>query len=60
MWEANTSVTLLNTGADVVVLRHPAAVPLVKHAIDEAHGRSSDGIGEQAISRPRKGERPWH
>ncbi len=35
LWEANTSVTLLNTGADVLVLRHPAAVSLVKHTIDE-------------------------
>jgi acetyl-CoA decarbonylase/synthase complex subunit delta len=35
LWEASTSVTLLNTGADVVVLRHPETVSLVKHAIDE-------------------------
>jgi len=35
LWEANTSVTLLNTGADILVLRHPDTVTLVKHAIDE-------------------------
>ena len=33
LWEANTSVTLVNTGADILVLRHPASVPLVKSAI---------------------------
>jgi acetyl-CoA decarbonylase/synthase, CODH/ACS complex subunit delta len=33
LWEANTSVTLVNTGADILVLRHPASVPLVKNAI---------------------------
>ena len=35
LWEANTSVTLINTGADIVVLRHPASVPLVKDAINK-------------------------
>jgi len=35
LWEANTSVTLVNTGADLLVLRHPDTIPLVKHAIDE-------------------------
>jgi acetyl-CoA decarbonylase/synthase complex subunit delta len=35
LWEADTSVTLLNTGADVLVLRHPDTIPLVRHAIDE-------------------------
>jgi acetyl-CoA decarbonylase/synthase, CODH/ACS complex subunit delta len=35
LWEAMTSVTLLNTGADLLVLRHPDTIPLVKHAIDE-------------------------
>jgi len=34
LWEANTAVTLLETGADIVILRHPAAIPLVKTAID--------------------------
>jgi len=34
LWEANTAVTLLQTGADIVVLRHPDAIPLVKTAID--------------------------
>lgn len=33
LWEANTSITLLNTGADILVLRHPATIPLVKDAI---------------------------
>jgi len=34
LWEANTAVTLLQTGADIVILRHPDAIPLVKKAID--------------------------
>jgi acetyl-CoA decarbonylase/synthase, CODH/ACS complex subunit delta len=34
LWEATTSVTLLNTGADVLVLRHPDTIPLVRRAID--------------------------
>jgi acetyl-CoA decarbonylase/synthase complex subunit delta len=33
LWEANTSITLVNTGADILVLRHPATIPLVKDAI---------------------------
>jgi acetyl-CoA decarbonylase/synthase, CODH/ACS complex subunit delta len=33
LWETNTAVTLLETGADIVVLRHPDAVPLVEEAI---------------------------
>lgn len=35
LWEANTGVTLLETGADIVVLRHPDSIPLVKQVIDE-------------------------
>lgn len=35
LWEADTAVTLLDTGADIVVLRHPETIPLVKHAISE-------------------------
>ncbi len=34
LWEANTAVTLLEAGADIVVLRHPGAVPLVHRVID--------------------------
>ncbi len=35
LWEANTSVTLLETGAGIVVLRHPDVIPLVQHAIGQ-------------------------
>ncbi|MCL5736182.1 MAG: acetyl-CoA decarbonylase/synthase complex subunit delta [Actinobacteria bacterium] len=35
LWEANTSVTLLGTGADILVLRHPETISLVKYAVDE-------------------------
>jgi acetyl-CoA decarbonylase/synthase, CODH/ACS complex subunit delta len=34
LWEANTAVTLVNTGGNLLVLRHPATIPLVKNAID--------------------------
>jgi acetyl-CoA decarbonylase/synthase complex subunit delta len=33
LWEVNTAVTLLETGANIVVMRHPDSVPLVKQAI---------------------------
>jgi acetyl-CoA decarbonylase/synthase complex subunit delta len=34
-WETLTSITLLESGADIVVLRHPESVKHVKAAIDE-------------------------
>jgi acetyl-CoA decarbonylase/synthase complex subunit delta len=34
-WETMTAVTLLESGADVVVLRHPESVRLVKKTIDQ-------------------------
>jgi len=34
-WEALTAVTLLESGADIVVLRHPERVRRVKAAIEE-------------------------
>ncbi len=34
-WEVLTAVTLLESGADIVVLRHPESVKQVKAAIDE-------------------------
>jgi acetyl-CoA decarbonylase/synthase complex subunit delta len=33
VWEATTAGTLLQSGADVVVLRHPRSIPLVKKTI---------------------------
>jgi acetyl-CoA decarbonylase/synthase, CODH/ACS complex subunit delta len=35
LWEANTATTLLQSGADVVTMRHPRAIGLIKRAIDE-------------------------
>jgi len=35
LWEANTSLTLLETGADILVLRHPDTLPLVRRVIDK-------------------------
>jgi acetyl-CoA decarbonylase/synthase complex subunit delta len=35
LWEQLTANTLLNAGADIVVLRHPRTVELVKDAIDK-------------------------
>ena len=34
-WEALTAISLLHAGADVLVMRHPRAVVLVKSAIDK-------------------------
>ena len=34
-WETLTAVTLLESGADILVLRHPESVQRVKAAIDE-------------------------
>ena len=35
IWEISTAITLLQSGADIVTLRHPAAIDRVKQAIDE-------------------------
>jgi len=35
LWEQITAVTLLNAGADIVTLRHPKSVELVKATIDK-------------------------
>jgi len=35
LWEANTATTLLQAGADVITMRHPAAVSLLQRAIDQ-------------------------
>ena len=34
MWEAMTAITLLQAGSDLLVMRHPKAITLVKQAID--------------------------
>jgi acetyl-CoA decarbonylase/synthase complex subunit delta len=34
-WEITTATTLLQSGADIVVLRHPASVSAVREAIDD-------------------------
>ena len=33
-WETLTSITLLESGADIVVLRHPESIKRVKNAIE--------------------------
>jgi acetyl-CoA decarbonylase/synthase, CODH/ACS complex subunit delta len=35
LWESNTSLTLLETGANILVLRHPDTLPLVRRVIDK-------------------------
>jgi len=35
MWEATTAISLLNAGADIITLRHPDNVPIVKSAIEK-------------------------
>ena len=37
-WEETTAVTLLNAGVDIVVLRHPKTITLVKATIDKLMG----------------------
>jgi len=39
-WEALTSISLLQAGADILVMRHPRAVALVKKAIDSLMSKS--------------------
>jgi len=34
-WEVITATTLIESGADIVVLRHPESIKIVKNAIDE-------------------------
>jgi len=38
LWEATTASTLLQAGADVLVMRHPQAIALVRGAIDKLMG----------------------
>ena len=38
LWEATTASTLLQAGADVLVMRHPQAIALVRGAIDRLVG----------------------
>lgn len=35
MWEAMTAITLLEAGSDLLIMRHPKAIALVKRLIDE-------------------------
>ena len=34
-WEEVTAVTLLNAGVDIVTLRHPKTIALIKATIDK-------------------------
>ena len=38
IWEEITAISHINAGADIVVLRHPRTVELVKAAIDSLMG----------------------
>ena len=38
MWEATTAICLLQAGADIIRMRHPRAVAMVKHYINEIWG----------------------
>jgi len=40
MWEAMTAITLLQAGSDILVMRHPDAVALVKKTIASMMGQS--------------------
>ncbi|MCX6013788.1 MAG: acetyl-CoA decarbonylase/synthase complex subunit delta, partial [Chloroflexi bacterium] len=39
MWEEQTAISLLAAGSDILVLRHPANVGLVKATIDNLMGK---------------------
>jgi acetyl-CoA decarbonylase/synthase complex subunit delta len=41
MWETLTAVSLLESGANIVILRHPDAVPQVRRAIDKLMASAS-------------------
>jgi acetyl-CoA decarbonylase/synthase complex subunit delta len=49
IWEISTAITLLQSGADIVTLRHPAAIDRVKQAIDEL---MSAGIPDALAAAP--------
>ena len=50
LWEISTATTLLQSGADIIVLRHPTAIDHVKRAIDEL---MTGGVPEAlAVSSP--------
>ena len=49
LWEANTSVTLLETGADIVVLRHPADHPVGQRGHQRADGRAARSLDSAAL-----------
>jgi CO dehydrogenase/acetyl-CoA synthase delta subunit len=34
LWEATTAISLLEAGADIVTLRHPQVINMVKQAIE--------------------------
>jgi acetyl-CoA decarbonylase/synthase complex subunit delta len=38
IWEEVTAISLINAGADIIVLRHPKVVELVKATIDKLMG----------------------
>jgi acetyl-CoA decarbonylase/synthase complex subunit delta len=40
MWEAITATTLLQAGADLMIMRHPRAVALVKQTIEALMSRA--------------------
>jgi len=45
LWEATTATALLDAGADIITLRHPEAVPLIRNAIDQLmdHKQANQG-----------------
>ena len=45
IWEIGTATALLEAGADVVVLRHPESVRLIKKTIDDLMGDQQKGEG---------------
>jgi acetyl-CoA decarbonylase/synthase complex subunit delta len=41
VWEVSTATALINSGADIVVLRHPESVRLIKQTIAKLSGNAA-------------------
>jgi CO dehydrogenase/acetyl-CoA synthase delta subunit len=53
-WEVTTALTVLEAGADIVVLRHPGSLAAVRGALDDLTG-ADDGSGVGAGAGPGAG-----
>ena len=52
LWEATTAVALLQSGVDIVRMRHPAAVAIVRAYIDSVWGAASKAVPSSRFQVP--------